>query len=63
MAPELSYLSTEGEERKTWSSLRSIRIQNISIVAQDRALYSASVLNLETVCCFLAYQEIKLEPR
>jgi len=34
-----------------------------SAVAFARALYSASVLDLETVACFLAHQETKLLPR
>jgi len=34
-----------------------------SAVALARALYSASVLDLDTVACFLALHEIRLEPR
>ena len=35
----------------------------ISVVAFANALYSASVLDLETVACFLAHHEIKLGPK
>ena len=35
----------------------------ISAVAFANALYSASVLDLETVACFLALQDIKLGPK
>jgi hypothetical protein len=35
----------------------------ISAVAFARDLYSASVLDLETVACFLALQEIRLDPK
>jgi hypothetical protein len=35
----------------------------ISAVAFARDLYSASVLDLDTVACFLALQEIKLGPK
>lgn len=34
----------------------------ISAVALARALYSASILNLETVACFCALHETKLGP-
>jgi len=32
-------------------------------VAFAKALYSASVLDLETVACFLALHEIRLDPK
>ena len=35
----------------------------ISVVAFANALYSASVLDLETVACFLAHQDIRLGPK
>ena len=35
----------------------------VSAVAFANALYSASVLDLETVACFLALQDIKLGPK
>ena len=35
----------------------------ISAVALANALYSASVLDLDTVACFFAHQEIKLGPK
>ena len=62
-APELSHLMTRGEGKKIWSSLRSILSQYISVVARDKAQYSTYVLDLETICCFLANQEIKFEPK
>jgi hypothetical protein len=34
-----------------------------SVVAFAKALYSASVLDLETVACFLALHETKFRPR
>jgi hypothetical protein len=34
-----------------------------SIVASAKALYSASVLDLDTVSCFLALHEIRLGPK
>jgi hypothetical protein len=41
-----------------------IEIQHITLaVAFARDLYSASVLDLEIVACFLALQEIKLGPK
>ena len=37
--------------------------QMISTVALASALYSASVLDRDTVACFLAHQEIRLGPK
>ena len=37
--------------------------QMISAVALASALYSASVLDRDTVACFLAHQEIRLGPK
>jgi hypothetical protein len=46
-----------------FNSSITILIHITSVVAFAIALYSASVLDLETVACFLALQEIKLEPK
>src|SRR4051812_23682188 len=49
--------------RITPSSLRRASTHISSVVAFASALYSASVLDLETVACFLALHEIKFGPR
>jgi hypothetical protein len=46
-----------------FNSLRSVCTYIILAVASAIALYSASVLDLDTVLCFLALQEIKFEPK
>jgi hypothetical protein len=46
-----------------FNSVRSICTYIISTIASAIALYSASVLDLDTVLCFLALQEIKFEPK
>jgi hypothetical protein len=46
-----------------FNSLRSVCTHIISAVASAIALYSASVLDLDTVLYFLALQEIKFEPK
>ena len=45
------------------SSPKRDYIHIISAVAFATALYSASVLDLETVACFLALQDIRLGPK
>jgi len=50
----LSHHIKGGVERKIPKSLRSIRIQYNSAAVEAKALYSASVDDLETVDCFLA---------
>ena len=62
-APELSHQIVGGEERLIWSSLSNMRSQNTSAIARERDRYSASILDLGTICCFLANQEIKFGPR
>ena len=44
-------------------SLRTIRIQKTSAVAEARLRYSASVEDQETVHCFLETQVMGVEPR
>jgi hypothetical protein len=46
-----------------FSSLSKICTQIISVVALAIALYYGSVLNLDTVGCLRALQEIRLDPR
>jgi hypothetical protein len=45
------------------NSLSRVRIRIISALAFAVALYSVSVLDLDTVSCFLALQETKLAPK
>ena len=47
----------------TPSSFSSGCTHMISVIAFANALYSASVLDRETVACFLAHHEIKLGPK
>jgi hypothetical protein len=49
--------------RTTSSSLRRVSTHINSVVAFANALYSTSVLDLETAACFRALQEIKLGPK
>jgi Na+/H+-dicarboxylate symporter len=46
-----------------FNSLRSVCTHIISAVALAIALYFAYVLDLDTVLCFLALQEIKFEQK
>jgi hypothetical protein len=46
-----------------FNSLRSVCTHIISAVVSAIALYSASVIDLDTVLYFLAFQEIKFEPK
>jgi hypothetical protein len=62
-ALELSHQITGGEGREIYNSLRSMHSQKSSAVVRERDLYSASVLDLDTMCCFLANREIRLGPR
>ena len=43
--------------------LSSASTQIISVVASATALYSASVFDLDTVACFLAFQEMRFGPK
>jgi hypothetical protein len=62
-APELSHHKVGGDKRGRWSSLSSMRIQYISVIVRHMERYSASILERDTTFCFLADQEIRLEPR
>ena len=63
MAPILSHQRTAAFGCEIPNSVRRLCTQMTSAVALARALYSASVLDLDTVACFLALHEIRLEPR
>ena len=63
VAPKLSHQSRALAGCGIPNSVRSFYTHNISAVAFAKALYSASVEDLETVGCFLAVQEIKLSTR
>ena len=63
VAPKLSHQSRALAGCGIPNSVRSFCTHNISTVAFAKALYYASVEDLETVGCFLAVQEIKLSPR
>lgn len=63
VAPKLSHHTDATVGCWIPSSLRSVCTQMISIVAFVRALYSASVLDLDTVSCFRALHDIKFKPR
>ena len=60
VAPMLSHQRRATGEWATPSSHRRVWAQIISAVALAKDLYSASVLDLETVACLRALQEIKL---
>ena len=62
-APILSHhnLALHGQGMR--SSCRTDCIHISSAVASAIALYSASVLDRDTVFCFFAHQDIKLEPK
>jgi hypothetical protein len=60
--PKLSHHSREGLLNWTPSSSRRDSTQITSAVALDIALYSTSVLDRDTVACFLALHEIRLLP-
>jgi hypothetical protein len=63
VAPILSHHNVRGWVNCIPISEQSDRIHDSSAAALARALYSALVLDLATVCCFLQVQEIKLSPR
>lgn len=39
------------------------RIYKISAIPSAKTLYSASIEDLAIVCCFLDFQEIRVDPR
>jgi hypothetical protein len=45
------------------NSFNTVRTQITSAVALAKDLYSASVLDLDTVACFLELQDIRFDPR
>ena len=59
----LSHHNLATYECRTWSSSNSFCIHIISAVAFANALYSASMLERDTMGCFQALQEIRLDPR
>lgn len=63
MPEALSTLMEMGVCGKTWRSLRRQHNQVISQVVSAKALYSASVEDLDTTVCFLACHEMRLDPK
>ena len=63
VAPRLSHYSRAAEGCWTFNSINNLWTHIISAVASASALYSASVLERETVACFLVLHEIGLQPR
>jgi hypothetical protein len=63
MAPMLSHHSQAAGGHTSPISFISVWIRITSVVALAIALYSTYVLDLETVACLRAFQEIRLEPR
>ena len=63
VAPMLSHHIIGGDWSETPSSDKRVVNHLISAATLASALYSASVLDLATVACFLQLQETKLDPR
>ena len=63
VAPRLSHHRREVLDLLTPSSFNRVSIHITSAVAFARDLYSASVLERETVACFFAFQDMRLEPK
>jgi hypothetical protein len=63
VAPKLSHHNIVIDKEEIWSSNNNEQIHKISVVPSAKALYSASVEDLETVCCFSDFHEIGVEPR
>jgi hypothetical protein len=63
LAPILSHNSLAVVGQKIRSSHNRVWIHNISAIALAIALYSTSVLDRETVFCFLALHDIRFVPR
>jgi hypothetical protein len=59
----LSHQSWALRGDETCSSFNRVCIHMTSGVALAKVLYSASVLDLDTVACFLALQETRLAPK
>jgi hypothetical protein len=63
VAPRLSHHNLANFGPLTPSSFNKVCTHMTSAIALAKDLYSASVLDLETVACFLAVHDIRLEPR
>jgi hypothetical protein len=63
VAPKLSHHKAATVNFTRFNSVSKVCIHIISTVAFVIALYSASVLDLETVDCFLALHKIRFDPR
>jgi hypothetical protein len=63
LAPRLSHHNQVAGGAFTPNSSKSDCIHIISAVAFATALYSAFVLDLETVACFFAHHEIRFGPK
>lgn len=59
----LSHHTIAGFDRGNDHSASKDEIHVLSATKWARFLYSASVLDLETACCFLDSHEIRLEPK
>jgi hypothetical protein len=51
------------DEDESRSSNNKERIHKILAVPSTKALYSVSIEDLATLCCFLDFHEIGVEPR
>jgi hypothetical protein len=63
VAPILSHHNLANLGAFTPCSYNKVCTHITSIVALAKDLYSASVLDLDTVACFLALHDIKFDPR
>ena len=63
MAPRLSHHKHGAGIRLMPCSLSKDWTHIISVIAFAKALYSAYVLDLDTVVCFLAHQDIRFGPK
>ena len=58
----LSHHTTGAEARETCNSRNNILSQYTLAVTRAKHLYSASVLDFDTTGCFLADQDMRLDP-
>jgi hypothetical protein len=63
VAPRLSHHRDASEGCRIPSSCNKVCIHIISVVAFTIALYSTSILNLETVGCLRALYDIRFDPK